>query len=152
MIGKYQIPCGHEREGTPHNVKLHDYHPLDRGSVKALLMEAHRLNLSIKVKQAEITELVKNFSDIHCRMAQAIKGSVCPHDISGPNAYYTAQLDSLYVNTAEDAITDALVDQFCLLMEADATDESFIRANAKSLNLRTKPEKSAKTKGTKCPT
>ncbi len=103
----YRITCQHEFAGVPHRLRVNDYWPLSREEVRQHLIAAHMFSEQNNVQK---------FSDIQCRFSQAVPGAKCPHEIEGPTARKQAQMDALFVHTADFEVTDELVNLFCWLM------------------------------------
>lgn len=114
---KYTIPCGHEANGVSRSVSVDDFHPLSRDEVRSLLLDAHAFAKA---------EHVREFSDIQSRLVQAVPGAKCPHEIEGEVALRQAQIDSLFVHTADLDVTDALIDLFCSLIATCAKPETSV--------------------------
>jgi hypothetical protein len=61
----------------------------------------------------------KTANSIHCRLGQAIPGTMCPREIRGPSSKVSTQVDRLFVDYChgEHEFGPKLVDQFCQLLQ-----------------------------------
>lgn len=111
MINHKPIPCAHETKGVPTSTVLPDYHPLTRDEVVELLVLAEKAEVLV-------------FSQIQCRLAQAIPGAECPHAIDGPVSKKSVKLDRIFVNARRRGnLTDPRTADmlFALMVKEDGT-------------------------------
>lgn len=84
---KHSIPCLHETDQVKDSsTVVADYHPLTR-------TEFNRLIELVSQEKGALT-----LASIQVRLGQAIRGSVCPHEIDGPVAEKHATLDQAFVD------------------------------------------------------
>ena len=105
---KFAIPCAHSR-GVPVSQKVSDYQPLTRAELVYLLKEA----------KASYGRRDGVANSIHCRIGQAIPGTVCPSEIKGLVAETDTKVSALFVGFCRSRadVSPKLVDQFCQLLQ-----------------------------------
>lgn len=103
---KESIPCLHETgEEKDSGKKVPDYHPLSKEQVASLLDKASRSND------------VSYISSIQVRLAQGIRGMVCPRDIDGEASEKNRKLDELFVGRYKKGSSPQLVERLFGLMQ-----------------------------------
>jgi hypothetical protein len=103
----YSIPCRHETEGVPVDQQIPDYHPLTKVQIKDLLMTAIN-STDWKVKNS-----------IHCRLSQAIVGTMCPSNIDERSCKLDSTVTKLYLDFVRGVsgyATDDLVEKLYEVM------------------------------------
>ena len=85
---KYSIPCPLHETGQvkDSSTVVADYHPLTRTEFDLLIEQT--------VQEKDVSTI----ASIQVRLGQAIRGSVCPHEIDGPVAEKHAALDKAFVD------------------------------------------------------
>ncbi len=78
-------PCLHETHGVPTSCTVADYHPLTFTEMRDYILLAFNDNSKAAAVQV--------------RLNQGIKGIVCPHEIEGPVAKKSAELDQVFVDS-----------------------------------------------------
>lgn len=94
------ISCLHEREGVSTDIEVPDYSPLSPGELADLMVIA-----------TDSTDF-RLRNSIHCRLAKAIPGMVCPRPIEGDIADRSTLINHLYMDEITHGRTEGFIERF----------------------------------------